>query len=65
MDSEKNEPWVNAAKLAEHFSVSQVTIWRWAKEGIIPKPRNLSPGTSRWKISDVENALCANREGSE
>lgn len=40
--------------LAARFSVSRATPWRWAKEGNFPQPVKLSPGCTRWRLSDVE-----------
>ena len=41
-------------QLASRYSVSRATIWRWAQFGKFPKPIKLSPGCTRWKLSDVE-----------
>jgi|TARA_B100000959_G_scaffold52017_2_gene54087 prophage regulatory protein len=41
-------------QIAQRFKVSRATIWRWAKEGHFPKPIRLSPGCTRWKLSDIE-----------
>ena len=41
------------ADLAKHFGVSRATIWRWAENGTFPKPYQLSPQTTRWRLSDV------------
>lgn len=41
--------------LAHRFSVSRSTIWRWAasRPGF-PDPVRLSPGCSRWRLSEIE-----------
>lgn len=41
-------------QLAARYSVSRATIWRWAATGRLPKPIKLSPGCTRWKLSDLE-----------
>lgn len=42
-------------QLAERFGVTFVTIWRWVREySDFPKPVKLSPGCTRWKISEIE-----------
>lgn len=46
--------WASDKQLAKRYDVSRSTIWRWAAEGIIPKPRKLSPGCTRWKLADLE-----------
>ena len=39
--------------LGSILRVSRSTIWRWAYQGILPKPLKIG-GASRWKIEDVE-----------
>lgn len=39
--------------LAQMLGVSRTTIWRWSKTGIIPQPIKITPGCSRWKLSDI------------
>ena len=46
-------------QVAYRFVVSRATIWRWVKEGKFPKPVKLSPGCTRWKLSDVEQCEAA------
>lgn len=41
-------------ELAERFGVSRVTIWRWTKAGDFPSPVRLGPGSTRWRLADVE-----------
>jgi len=42
------------AQLAERYSVSRPTIWRWVARGLFPRPVKLSPGTTRWSMADIE-----------
>jgi len=52
--------WVTDKYLAEYFQVSRITIWAWAKNGRLPRPKKLGPNTTRWdfnKIVQAENAL--------
>lgn len=46
--------YLTDAALAARFGVSRATPWRWAKEGNFPQPVKLSPGCTRWRLSDVE-----------
>jgi len=46
--------WASDNQLAEIFSVSRATIWRWAGAGILPTPVRLSAGCTRWKMADIE-----------
>lgn len=38
----------------ERYGVGRCTVWRWYKEGNFPKPIKLSPGCTRWRLSDLE-----------
>ena len=46
--------YISDLQLAQRFGVSRATVWRWAQHGKFPQPVKLSPGTSRWKLSAVE-----------
>ena len=48
---------VSARTLAQLFSVSDITIWRWAKTGRLPKPSKLGSNTTRWNVGEVRAAL--------
>lgn len=43
--------------VAEKLGVSVSTVWRWAREGSIPKPVKLGKNTSRWKESSIQSFL--------
>lgn len=41
--------------VAKRYGVSRPTIWRWVKNNaVFPNPIQLSPGTTRWKLSDLQ-----------
>jgi len=44
-------------QIAKRYSVTRQTVWRWAnmKNSNFPKPIKLSPGCTRWKLSDIEH----------
>jgi prophage regulatory protein len=46
--------YLSDRQTAGRYSVSRPTIWRWVSEGNFPKPVKLSPGCTRWKISELE-----------
>lgn len=46
--------YVSDSFLANRYSVSRNTVWRWLQHGTIPQPVKLSPGCTRWRLSDVE-----------
>lgn len=47
--------YVSDSQLASRYSVSRATIWRWVKEGVLPKPVKLTPGCTRWRMADLVN----------
>jgi prophage regulatory protein len=50
--------------LSERYAVTRITVWRWAREGTLPKPIKLSVNTTRWRLSDLES-FEATREGKQ
>lgn len=40
--------------LMARFGVARPTIWRWLADGILPRPVHLTPGTTRWRLADIE-----------
>ena len=49
------EKFLRDKEVAARYDVSRPTIHRWVKNEDMdfPKPVRLSPGTSRWKMSDL------------
>ncbi len=47
-------PFLRDTEVANRYSVSRPTIWRWVKEGRFPKPIKLGIGSTRWRYSDLE-----------
>lgn len=42
--------------VAERYGVSIETVWRWSRaDKGFPRPISLSPGCTRWRLSDLEN----------
>jgi predicted DNA-binding transcriptional regulator AlpA len=39
--------------LAERYSVSRTTVWRWTSKGRFPRPIRLGGATTRWSFDDV------------
>ena len=49
--------YLSVDAVAQRYGVNRATIWRWAdkrNKRNFPQPVKLSPGCSRWKLSDVE-----------
>lgn len=39
--------------------VSAPTIWRWVREGKLPKPFKLAPGTTVWDAAQIDAFITA------
>lgn len=49
------ETYLSDIQLAGRYSVHRTTPWRWAKsDPTFPKPVTLTPGCTRWKLSEIE-----------
>lgn len=45
--------YVKDLYLADLLSVSRGTVWRWSRNGQLPKPIQLGPATKRWRLDEV------------
>ena len=45
--------YLNVTQVAERYGVSTDTVWRWSRNGDMPKPFKLSSGATRWRLSDL------------
>lgn len=53
-------PFLSDKQIAKYYGVTRVTVWRWAaNDPTFPKPIKLSPGCTRWKLSDLEAWECS------
>lgn len=50
------DPLLSDRESAAVLGCGRSTIWRWASEGVIPKPIKIG-GLSRWKYSWLENVI--------
>jgi prophage regulatory protein len=50
---------IRAAALAKQLGVSEVTIWRWRRDGVLPAPTEIGPNTVAWPCSTIEEWLRA------
>jgi prophage regulatory protein len=51
----KAETFLSDLNLADRYNVHRTTVWRWAKsDPTFPQPIVLSPGCTRWRLSDIE-----------
>lgn len=49
------ETYLSDTQLSVRYDVHRTTPWRWAKtQPDFPKPVILTPGCTRWKLSEIE-----------
>ena len=48
-----NTFYLSDTALAERYSVSRNTIWRWSREGKLPTPVKIN-GSTRWQLKSLE-----------
>lgn len=60
----KSAVFIADTALASRYEVSRATPWRWAKQGKFPQPVKLSPGCTRWRLSDVEAWEASRNKGA-
>lgn len=41
--------------VAALFGISRITVWRWARDGLLPPPVKLGPHTTRWNSAEIES----------
>ena len=46
--------YVTDIQLAERYGINRCTVWRWVRKGLLPKPIQISRGTTRWKLEEIE-----------
>lgn len=50
-----DEIFVSDTQLASRYDVHRTTPWRWVKTlPDFPRPITLTPGCTRWKLSELE-----------
>jgi predicted DNA-binding transcriptional regulator AlpA len=49
------ETYLPDLQVSARYGVHRMTPWRWLKsDPTFPKPVKLSPGCTRWKLSEIE-----------
>lgn len=49
-----DQNFIRLNELATYLSISKVTVWRWRKEGRLPKAYAISPRIVGWKRETIE-----------
>lgn len=50
----KEQTFLTVRQIADRYSVSVPTIWRWSRENRLPAPFRLGPASTRWRLSEIE-----------
>lgn len=40
-------------QVAARFGITRECVWKWARDGVFPKPVRLTPGCTRWRLADI------------
>lgn len=48
--------WLTNEQMAQRYGISRATLWRWVRDGKIPRPLTLSTRSPRFSRRDVEAA---------
>lgn len=54
MKNHRPRKWASDKTLADYFDVSRNTIWRWTKDGKLPKPEKIGENCTRWDFDKIE-----------
>lgn len=46
--------YLSVKSVAKRYDCSAPTIWRLTREGKFPKPVKPFPGSTRWRLSDLQ-----------
>lgn len=50
----KTDPIVRPSELREELGTSKTTIWRWTRDGYLPKPVRLGKRNTGWPRSVID-----------
>ncbi len=45
--------WSTDKELARWYGVTRKTIWKWVGDGLLPKPKKLTPRRTRWSNAEI------------
>ena len=62
-DELPNSALVRLPTVQRLFSISAPTVWRWAKNGELPKPLRVG-GITCWRVGDLRAKLTTLTEGT-
>lgn len=65
MHNNSNERLLRVAEVAGTIGVAKSTVWLWVKQDILPKPFKLTPSTTVWKHSEIQEFIKQKTEKAE
>ena len=54
-----NRKYIRPQELAIMLAVHRTTLWRWVRDGHLPRPVKLGPNTVAWESTQVDAWLAA------
>jgi hypothetical protein len=45
--------WYDDKFIAARYRIHPISVWVWARKGILPKPVKIGPNTTRWRGADI------------
>ena len=52
-----NTALIDSLELSKHLGVSQQTVKRWSRNGVMPKGRRVGPRLLKWNRNEIETWL--------
>lgn len=46
--------YLRDSDVGKRYAVTAKTVWQWSRNGQFPAPVKLTPGCTRWKLTDIE-----------
>jgi len=56
-DGLPNDAFVDKYQVCKLLSCSVATVWRWCKDGRLPKPVKFGARLTRWRVGDLRELL--------
>lgn len=47
------------------LQISEATLYRWQREGLLPQPLSLGPRSKRWPLDELEAFIAGKRHRSD
>ncbi len=49
--------YLRVKSVAKRLDIGESSVWKYVKDGILPKPIKISARTSVWRAVDIDNAI--------